>query len=416
MRISHRFVFLPRVFVWLFATVFLPAVALAQKPTFTQEQVNGRDAFVLENSKMRVSALRGAGHIGEIRLKSSDPKASINPMRVAHFPTIDPWDYDPAKHDPIYGGGTARSLQSGYMGQLLNFPQFGGPSVAEAAQGLGDHGEALAVEWKKDRAETAEDAVQLWYSAHLPKNQYSVGRVLTLPQDETVLYIEEWVENLTAFDRPAHWVEHVTFGPPFVEPGKNVLDMSGTRGEVRAGASETDSLQSGPIRWPEGTAHDGKKVSLRAMQPELHRGTYFGVLMDQSRERNYFTMYHTEYKVLIGYIWLTKDFPWIGDWQENKRNTGLPWEGKVIARGLEFGTTPFGGTMKSVLERGNLFGVPLYRWIAARERATTRYVAFLSEIPVGFQGVEDVRVGDGKIVITERGSGKTITLKSERQW
>ena len=127
MRISHRFVRLPRVFVWLFASVFLPTAALAQKPTFTQEKVHGRDAFVLENSKMRVSALRGAGHIGEIRLKSSDPKTSINPMRVAHFPTIDPWDYDPAKHDPIYGGGPARSLQSGYMGHLLNFPQDGYP-------------------------------------------------------------------------------------------------------------------------------------------------------------------------------------------------------------------------------------------------------------------------------------------------
>ena len=152
------------------------------------------------------------------------------------------------------------------------------------------------------------------------------------------------------------------------------------------------------------------------MQPAPHRGTYFGVLMDQSRERNYFTMYHTDYKVLIGYIWLTKDFPWIGDWQENKRNTQPPWEGKVVARGLEFGTTPFGGTMKNVLGRGSIHGVPIYRWIGARERATTRYVAFLTEIPVGFQGVEDVRAGDGKIVITERGSHDTIALKSERRW
>ena len=98
------------------------------------------------------------------------------------------------------------------------------------------------------------------------------------------------------------------------------------------------------------------------------------------------------------------------------RNTHLPWEGKVVARGLEFGTTPFGGSMKNVLERGSIHGVPLYRWIAARERATTRYVAFLSEIPAVFRGVEDVRAGDGKIVITERGSDNTITLKSERQW
>lgn len=390
--------------------------AAAEKPSFHQEKFHGRDAYVLENGQMRVSALRGAGHIAEVRLKSGDPKKSVNPMRVPHFPTIEPWEYDPAKHDKIYGGGPNKILQSGYMGHLLNFPQFGSPSEAEIEQGLGNHGEALMVEWKRDRVETSEDAVRLWYSAHLPKTQYNVGRVLTLPGDETVLYIEEWVESLTDFDRPAHWVQHATFGPPFVEPGKTVLDMSGTRGEVRAGGAETNSLKAGPIRWPEGVSYDGRDVSLRTMQPAEHRGTYFGVLMDQGRERNYFTMYHTGYRVLIGYIWKTKDFPWIGDWQENKRNDGPPWNGQVIARGLEFGTTPFGGPMKRVVEQGALFSAPIYRWIRARERATTHYVAFLTEIPDGFQGVEDVRVRDGKIVITERQSGDVITLKSEREW
>jgi hypothetical protein len=301
------------------------------------------------------------------------------------------------------------------MGHLLNFPTFGGPSEDEARNGLGNHGEALAVEWKNDKHESSINEVQLWYSADLPKTKYKVGRVLTLPRDETVLYIEEWVENLEAFDRPAHWVEHATFGPPFVEPGKTVLDMSATKGVIR-GNEETNSLAAGEVVWPEGRAKDGAAVDLRVSQPKPASGTYAGYLMDPSRERSYFTMFHPGYHVLVGYIWNTKDFPWIGDWQENGRNTQPPWNSQVIARGMEFGTTPFGGPMKTVVEEGSLYGVPVYRWIGGRKRLTARYVAFLAEIPEGFRGVENVEVREGAIEITERGTGSVISIKSARDW
>ncbi len=405
-----------RVFACVAAWFLAAAVLPAQESSFHEETFHGRHAYVLENAQMRVSALRGAGHLAEIRLKSSDPKASINPMRVPHFPTIEPWEYNGAKHDKIYGGGTPRILQAGYMGHLLNFPTFGGPSASEARAGLGNHGEALGVEWKQDSAAASVDGVRLVYSAHLPRTQYNVGRTLDLPSDETVLYIEEWAENLLAFDRPAHWVQHATFGPPFVEPGKNVLDMSATQGEVRPGNREVWTLSPRPVQWPTGTSHDGKKVSLREMQTRPNAGLYYAVLMDPKRERSFFTMFHKDHHVLIGYLWYTKDFPWMGDWQENKSNSGLPWNRQVVARGMEFGTTPFGGPMEQVVRRGSLYGVPVYRWIGGRERVNVRYVAFLSEIPTGYRGVENVEVKAGQIVITERETGSVISLKSARQW
>ena len=385
-------------------------------PAFKEEKFQGRDAYVLETDRMRVSALRGAGHWAEIRLKSDDPKKSVNPMRIPHFPTIDPWEYDAAKHDKIYGGGTNRWLQSGYMGHLLNFPTFGAPSESEAQNGLGNHGEAVIVEWKKDAGIASADAVQLVYSAYLPKTQYNVGRTLTIPAGETVMYVEEWVENLLAFGRPAHWVQHATFGPPFVEPGKTVLDTSATKGEVRGQVRPNRMLDSGPVEWPWGNTPEGERVSLRAMQDRPQSGIYYAMLIDPERERNYFTMYHKDYNVLIGYMWHTKDFPWLGDWQENKGNGGLPWENKVVARGMEFGTTPFGGPMEAVVSEGTLYGVPMYRWIEGREKADVRYVVFLAEIPDGYHGVQNVETVDGKIVITEGDTGRAISLKSERKW
>ena len=402
--------------VILMGMIMLADVTFSQQPSIKEEKLHGRHAYVLENGRMQVSALQGGGHLAEIRLKSDDPRMSINPLRVPHFPTIEPWEYDPAKHDPIYGGRSDRWLQAGYMGHLLNFPTFGDPSKREAQNGLGTHGEAVMVEWRKQQVEVNDDSVRLWYSAHLPKTQYNVGRTLTLLADETVLYIEEWVENLTTFDRPAHWIEHVTFGPPFAEPGKNVLDMPATKGEVRPVGDPNNSLQEKPIEWPMGTSYDGKKVSLREMQTRPKSGTYYGVLMDPSREKSYLAVYHKDYQILIGYIWLTKDFPWLGDWQENRLATTPPWNGQVIARGLEFGTTPFEGTMANVVEEGKIYGVPVYRWIGGRERVTIRYIAFLAQIPEGYKGVADIEVRNGKIHITEHQTGRTISLKSAREW
>jgi hypothetical protein len=395
--------------------LLIAASCFAQRPVFKQEKFEGRDAYVLSTPRLRVSALRGAGHIAEIRLVSPDPLKNINPMRVPHYPTIEPWEYDPAKHDAVYGGRPDRLLMAGYMGHLLNFPTFGGPSEQEAHLGLGTHGEALTVEWKNEKVETSPNEVSLWYTAHLPKTQYQTGRVLTLLRDETVLYIEEWVENLLAFDRPAHWVEHATFGPPFVEPGATVLDMPATKGQVRGGG-EGDSLRAQEVVWPQGTAQNGEKTDLRVMQAQPNSRTYAGFLMDPDRERSYFTMYNGGYRVLIGYIWHTKDFPWIGDWQENHRNTTPPWNGQVVARGMEFGTTPFGGPMQQVVKEGSLFDVPIFRWIGGRERLAVRYAAFLAEIPEGFRGVADLQVKEGAIEITERETGNVISIKSAREW
>jgi hypothetical protein len=138
--------------------------------------------------------------------------------------------------------------------------------------------------------------------------------------------------------------------------------------------------------------------------------------MDPSREKSYFTMYNPNYRVLIGYIWHTKDFPWMGDWQENHRVSQPPWNGQVAARGMEFGTTPFGGPMKDVVAEGSLFGVPMFRWIGGRERLTARYVAFLTEIPEGFRGVGNLQVNEGAIEITERETGNVLSIKSAREW
>ncbi len=376
---------------------------VAQAPAIREDTFQGRPAWVLENGLIRVSVLSGGGHLAEIRLLSQDPKAAINPMRVPHYPTIDPQRFDDTKHSKLYGTDPHRWLSAGYMGHLLCFPIYGAPSAEEARAGLGNHGEAPIVEWRKIKIESAGDAVALWYGADLPKTKFRVGRAVTLRKGQRQVRVREWIENLAPYDRPINWMQHATFGPPFVEPGKTTLDASATRGQVTAGKTDSNSLKPGSgIQWPNGTGWDGKPVNLRVSQARPKAGTYCALRMDPARQEQFFTLFHPDYHVLIGYVFPAGGNPWLADWQENGSNQFPPWNGKVIARGIEFGSSPFAEGLRQSVQRGSLFDAPAYRWVGGRQRLETEFTAFLVEIPAGYRGAKDARSVNGAVSVTPR--------------
>jgi hypothetical protein len=158
------------------------------------------------------------------------------------------------------------------------------------------------------------------------------------------------------------------------------------------------------IRWPEGFGPNGRPVDLRGLQNASKTNTLYAVAADQSRPLNYFTLYSTDYPVLIGFLLPTADHPWIVDWQSN--------QGDRFTRGIEFGTSPFDEGLRKSVERGSMFGLPTYRWIPARGRTTVRYAMFLAEIPADFKGVANVEQANGAITITERDNGRRISIPS----
>jgi hypothetical protein len=376
-----------RIAVLLIFAALLPG---QQGLTVTEEKVYGRPAWVLSNGVIRVAVLPGGGHIAEVRFPGG-----VNPMRVPHYPTIDPDTYDPARHDAIYGANPHKWLSAGYMGHLLCFPFYGPPSSTyeEKAQ-LGNHGEAPIVRWKEVERHIGPDAITFRYRAALVKTQYTVERTIRLPKGKAYFQVEEWIENLANYDRPYQWMQHATFGPPFIEPGQTMLDASATRGLTAQG---TTSLQPNTeFNWPRGTAADGTPADLRPMQPKANAGTYSALLMDPARTVQFFTLYHPKHRLLIGYTYPTETNPWLADWQENRRNTSPPWNGQVIARGMEFGNSPFAEGLRKAVDRGSLFGVPAYSWIGARERRRTEFTVFVEKIGEDYRGTRDVRMEGGE--------------------
>ncbi len=348
----------------------------AQSLKITEEKFAGRDAYVLTNGKMRVSMVAGGGFLGEIRLTTGDGKRDINPMRVPHYPTIDPDTYDDSKHNALYGSDAHRWLHSGYLGNYLCFPIYGPPSsAAEGRAGLGNHGEAALVRWTKRGEQSDSQSITLETEANLPLSQFRIRRRITMYKDSPTIKVEEWATNSRAYDRPFMWMQHATFGPPFIAPGKSILRLSAVKSGTE-GAALTD----------------------RVMPAEPKTGSYTALLLDPKRDQQFFALSNADVPLSVVYVFPTAEHKWVGDWMENQRNTSIPWAGKTTARGIEFGSSPYAEGLKKAIERGTMFDTPTYRWIESHETIGTWYVIHLAE--TAGKAVTDASVdSSGKVVL-----------------
>ena len=342
----------------------------------------GRKAVQLESDTLRLTVLVEGGHLAELLHKPS----GVNPLWTPPWPSIEPSAYDPAKH-PEYGQGADGLLLCGIMGHSLCLDIFGGPSEEEAAAGMTAHGEASAAGYDVG----VQNGV-LTQRATFPEAGLHFARTISF-ESSTLLRITEEVENLTAWDRPVGWTQHVSLGDPFVEPGVTEFRASATRSKVFEGdfAGGQGYMEIGAeFDWPHVPRNGGGTVDMRTFVDLPVSGAYSAHLMDPRRQDAFFLAWNPKLKMLLGYVWKRSDFPWLGIWEENRSRTSPPWNGRTIARGMEFGVSPMPETRRAMIERGSLFGVPGFRWVPAKRKVRAEYRTFLiasdsipEEPPVG---------------------------------
>jgi hypothetical protein len=330
----------------------------------------GRQCTSIENEHLRVTVLHEGGHIAEIR----DRETGVNPLWTPPWPSIEPSHFGSAPgHPDRFGSGPESRLLAGIMGHNLCLDIFGGPSVEEAAAGLTVHGEGSVVSY-----EIAQRDAALLMRAHFPLARLDFERRLEL-HGRTVA-ITESVQNLTAADRPIGWTQHVTLGPPFLQKGATVFRSSATRSKVFEGAfGDHDYLAAGAeFDWPFAPRPGGGSADLRLMNGDTASSAFTAHLMDPARDRAFFVAFSPAAKLVFGYVWKQADFPWMGIWEENCSRVHAPWNGNTLARGLEFGVSPMPETRRQMIERGNLFGSPTYRWLPAKSRIEVGYRAVMA--------------------------------------
>lgn len=325
----------------------------------------GRRAAVLENEALRLTVLEEGGHIAEI----FDKRAGVNPLWTPPWPSIEPSLNDPAAH-PEYGGGPDAQLLAGIMGHNLCLDTFGAPSPEELAAGIPVHGEASVVPYGIRKIDGC-----LVTAARLPRAGLLFERRIELRG--RAVRIKESVENLSDTDRPIAWTQHVTLGPPFLERGTTQFRASATRSRVfESQFGDADYLvPAAEFNWPRGPRADGGFADMQAFNKSSCSGGYTAHLMDPGREFAFFVAFAPAFQLALGYLWKQSDFPWMGIWEENHSRPHPPWNGRCLARGMEFGVSPFPESRRAMIERGRMFGVPTYRWLPARTRAAVEYWA-----------------------------------------
>jgi hypothetical protein len=329
-----------------------------------------RRAVAIENSELRLTALLEGGHIAEV----FDKRSGINPLWTPPWPSIEPSTFNRSIHRE-YGSGIDAQLLAGIMGHNLCLDIFGGPTDEEAVAGLTPHGEAPVASYDADITSTGS---AMTMRAELPLTQIVVERRIDL--HERTVRVRETVTNLASVDRPIGWTQHVTLGPPFLENGVTMFEASASESKAYESAfGAADYIREGAeFSWPNAPRISGGTIDLRFVRDSSSSSGYTAHLMDRAREHAFFVVFSSTHRLAFGYIWRRADFPWMGIWEENHSRPSSPWNGRTLARGMEFGVSPFPESRRAMVDRGTLFGVPTYRWLPARARLDVEYWATFS--------------------------------------
>ena len=363
--------------------------------------LDGRTGFRLAGTWGHVGVVDGGGHVCEL---VSNRASGINPLWRPPWKTIDPHTYDPGKHSKVYGQPPDGRLLAGIAGHNLSFDHFGPPSKEEIAAGLSTHGEASWRKWRRlGFWKTPLPSVE--YGLTLSDAHIRFTRKISVEPQSPVVYYEETANSLVAFDRPICWNEHVTFGPPFLEPGVSTFDIPATRAKVcPASFSSRMFLQpDAEFRWPYAPAARAKRLDLRITSNRIH-GRYTAQLIDPQLKTGWFAASNPRLGLLVLYLFRRLDFPWVGSWEERFYRKTAPWKGKTFCRGIEFSTTPFAVPRRESVAQGTLFGEPTYRWLPAKAVQRIRYLTLLFEVAKNFRGVAEVSLTRRNVLVRERGS------------
>ena len=360
----------------------------------TGHSYRGRGAVLLANETIRLVVLKNGGSFPSLTLV--DDIESTNPM----------WDSLRADREQ---GRPERA--SGAVGHFVCVDGFGQPSGAERAAGMEGHGEAHRLEWSTEFTGRSDGADLLRQSVTLPRVRETLRREIRLLPGEHVVYVKSSLTSLLDFDRPVNWAEHATIGPPFLERGVTVVDISSSRSltRPRPGASIgglAHRLASGEeFKWPLAPTRAGGLVDLRAPPQESHSLDHTGHRMEPDAEWAFVTALHPRKRLLLGYLFRPSEFPWLQTWESYPRD-------RLMARGLEFGTQAFDLPRREVVTEGRKFGTLLYRWLPARSTIEAGFLMFLTRTPGGFLGVDEVTWRNGAIRIQDGRSGQSIELQA----
>lgn len=367
-----------------------------------------RDALSIGNDRLQVVILAGGGHIAELRLLDGD-RASVNLLWESPWETSDPGTSDARRLGEDYGGIPAGRFLAGFTGHALCLDIFGPPSPEEAERGVPLHGEASMRRWALDKT-TAGCIAQ----ADMVDAQLHIARSVAFAGDESVLLVEEVLENRGSAAREVHWVQHVSLGAPLLEPGSSLIEAAVDECKVWPlgyGGKEALRTDAGFL-WPWAPAAGGGMRDLRVPFAQDGRGIVAAARVKRRDEVAYIVALNWALGLALVYCFRREDFPWVAVWEENCTRKDPPWNGNTRVRGMEFGTTPMPLGRDAIRAMGPLFDTPVARVLPAGGRYSAKYVICATRIPKEWRSIDAVRVTEEGVELVGAGQLECIRVSA----
>jgi hypothetical protein len=271
-----------------------------------------------------------------------------------------------------------------YKGHFLCLGHWGEPSAGEKKSGLPNHGQFANIFWN---VESSKEPGIIKMNATANMEGLSVKRKIILDSDNPLFLVNEIVQNINPLGRLYNIVQHPSLAAPFLNETTRI-DCNAFRGFDQALCKE---VNSNTLQWPHVKDDKGNNFDLRkSMNPY---NSVFSFIVKRKDEWGWLTAYSSKHNLLFGYIWKRSDYPWIHLWQHYH-------EGAVKYRGIEFGTAGIHQPFNEILNTSPiLFGEKTYAFIDAGESVSKTYLSFIYEIADGYEGAEEIKIVDDRILV-----------------
>jgi hypothetical protein len=344
-----------------------------------------RSGYRLSNGVVDLTILLGGGHIADFRLSGSP----TNILWEASWPTLDPQTFDANAHSSLYGDAPAGKFLSGYTGHAVVVGNFGMPSFDEASHRVPLHGEASSSAWRVVSATHDDHRCSLLLAVSLPCYQFVFQREIVIAAEAFTASIKETITNLAATEKEFQWVQHASFGEPFLTRDDSSIFVDVLRAITWPLGYEGHELlrDDAEFLWPNAPASSGGQIDVA--KPFLRDGTGFvaSLLTSPDHPNATIVVHNHRHALAAGYCFERANFPWITLWEENHARRHAPWNGNARVRGIEFGTSPMPLGIDQAHETQTLFETPVLARIAPRATLTATYGLFVTHVPKEWKSV-----------------------------
>lgn len=248
-----------------------------------------------------------------------------------------------------------------FQGHFLCTGRWGAPTDGEMAAGVPHNGQAARDKWKI--VKKSDTSVEMYIKA--PLDGIEIRRVITLDKNSNSFRVTETFHNYTTIGRLFNVVQHATVGIPFLDDSLRIY-TNATKGFMQHLSYPNPYLHA--YNWPYAyNSNGGDSIDLsRSDTPDSYVSTHIfndsiGWIMAISPTHN----------LSLVYAWKTSDYPWINIWQQRV-------DGKLWAKGLEFGTTGIGRSYQDLLSHDTSFvNQNSFVFLDAKQTLTKSYCCWL---------------------------------------